>query len=231
MEIIRSDERGFFDHGWLRTYHTFSFADYFNPQRMHFGMLRVVNDDIVEGNQGFGTHPHKDMEIISIPLYGSLAHKDNAGGEGIIHAGEVQVMSAGTGVMHSERNPASKPVNFLQIWIFPAEKNVVPRYEQKNFNTGVKDQLQLLVSPDGREGSLWIHQEAFVSKINSGSSALAYKPYLQTNGIFLFVLEGGANIDSLILKRRDTILVQPNESLNILPKPDSQFLFIEVPMN
>jgi redox-sensitive bicupin YhaK (pirin superfamily) len=232
MEIIRSNEKGFFDHGWLKTYHTFSFADYYNPKRMHFGMLRVVNDDIVEGNQGFGKHPHNDMEIISIPLYGSLAHKDSTGGEGVIATGEVQVMSAGTGVFHSERNPDTEAANFLQIWIFPKEKNVPPRYGQKKFDdNGWTDQFQLLVSPDGRNESLWIHQDAYLSRIKSShNKAFVYEQYVKMNGVFLFVLEGKAGINSHILNRRDTFLAQPDESLEIVPEPDSQLLFIEVPM-
>jgi redox-sensitive bicupin YhaK (pirin superfamily) len=232
MEVIRSNERGFFDHGWLKTYHTFSFADYYNPQRMHFGMLRVVNDDIVEGNQGFGKHPHKDMEIISIPLYGSLAHEDSTGAKGVILSNEVQVMSAGTGVVHSEQNPSVERVNFLQIWIFPNKKNVTPRYGQKKFDEkDLTDQFRLLVSPDGREDSLWIHQNAFVSRIKSTTeNELLYKPFETKNGVFLFVLEGKATLDSITLNRRDTLLANPDELVNIQPQPDSQFLFIEVPM-
>jgi quercetin 2,3-dioxygenase len=233
MEIIRSSDRGYFDHGWLKTYHTFSFADYYNPQRMHFGMLRVVNDDVVDGNRGFGKHPHKDMEIISIPLYGKLAHEDSSGGKGFIIPGEVQVMSAGTGVVHSEMNPEAEPVNFLQIWIFTDAKNALPRYSQKLFDENEWDnRFSLLVSPDGRKDSLWIRQQAFVSRIKTGiRHELAYEPYELSNGVFLFILEGQAAFNADVLNTRDTLLLLPGEELKLLPAEGSQFLIIEVPMN
>jgi quercetin 2,3-dioxygenase len=232
MDIIRSDERGFQDHGWLKSYHTFSFADYYNPRRIHFGMLRVVNDDVIEGNQGFGKHGHRDMEIISIPLTGSLAHKDSTGGKGIILPGEVQVMSAGTGVMHSEVNPSENPGNFLQIWIFPDKRGVTPRYEQKKFDDREQEnQLQLLVSPDGRQGSLWIYQNAFISRYRAGrNNPFSYNPFNAKNGVFIFILEGKAVFGAAELNRRDAILTLPEDTITISPESNTQLLFIEVPM-
>jgi quercetin 2,3-dioxygenase len=232
MEIIRSNERGYFDHGWLQTYHTFSFADYYNPQRIHFGVLRVVNDDFVEGNQGFGTHPHKNMEIISIPLSGKLAHKDSTGTSGVITPGEVQVMSAGTGVTHSEKNPDKDPVQFLQIWIFPNKKDVTPRYDQKIFNEQERlNKIQLLVSPNGRDNSLRIYQNAFLSRMRSDTQhTFSYNRYAKENGVFVFLLEGKAVLDEVVLNRRDTALIEPETNISIQSTQTSEFLFIEVPM-
>ena len=233
MEIIRADERGYFDHGWLKTFHTFSFADYYNPERMHFGLLRVLNDDVVEGHNGFGLHSHQNMEIISIPLAGRLEHQDSTGKKGIIQSGEVQVMSAGTGIQHSEKNPVSEPVNFLQIWIFPDKKDVEPRYEQKRFDDlGWMNSIQLLVSPNSAEGSLWIHQNAFLSRINITNQApFTYNRFRSENGVYIFVLEGSMAVDNIVLNRRDSLLVIPGEKLDILPGKEVQLLFIEVPMS
>jgi len=233
MEIIRTDERGYFNHGWLKTYHTFSFAGYYNPERMHFGLLRVLNDDIVQGNKGFAIHSHHNMEIISIPLYGKLEHQDSTGERGIIQAGEVQVMSAGRGIQHSERNPEAEPVNFLQIWIFPDAKNIKPRYDQKKFDeTGRINKIQLLVSPDSAEGSLRIHQNAFLSRIKiTNWVPFTYKRFDDKNGIYAFVLENDIQIGELTCNRRDSLLVKPGETLKIVPCNEPQLLFIEVPMS
>jgi redox-sensitive bicupin YhaK (pirin superfamily) len=166
--------RGFADHGWLKSFHTFSFADYFNPQRIQFGALRVINDDYIAGGMGFGTHPHRDMEIVTIPLQGALAHKDSTGNSKIIKKGEVQIMSAGTGIAHSEFNAnASQPVTLLQIWVLPKKLNVNPRYEQTEFSQeGRKNKLQTVVAPDGREGAVTINQDAFftLSDLDEGKS-------------------------------------------------------------
>jgi quercetin 2,3-dioxygenase len=231
-EIIRSQDRGSFDHGWLKTYHTFSFADYYDPNRVNFGTLRVVNDDLVQPHNGFGMHPHQNMEIITVPLTGSLEHEDSMGSKGIIISGEVQVMSAGSGIVHSEKNPADIPVNLLQIWIFTNKKNVTPRYDQKKFDENEWiDKFQLLVSPDGRNGSLWIYQDAFLSRIKClKGEKINYTPYHEDNGVFLFVIEGNAEIDGHKLHRRDSISITEETNISIQPEGGSEFLFIEVPM-
>jgi redox-sensitive bicupin YhaK (pirin superfamily) len=233
VEIIRSEERGFFDHGWLKTYHTFSFAEYYNPQRMHFGAIRVLNDDVVDPHMGFGTHAHQNMEIISVPLQGALKHKDSMGTSGVITSGEVQVMSAGTGINHSEMNAGDVPVNFLQIWIFPDKKNVKPRYDQKEFKSKNKENIQqLLVSPDGREDSLWIYQKAYISKLQlTGTKEYKYSRYRKENGILSFLIQGQIVISEIEINERDTILTPGNEKIIITQYSDvSEILFIEVPM-
>ena len=166
--VHKADSRGYFDYGWLKTNHSFSFSQYHNPERMNFGMLRVLNDDIVAPGQGFGTHPHNDMEIVSIPLKGGLAHRDNTGSEGVIYPNEVQVMSAGTGILHSEFNYSKdEESNFLQLWILPDKKGHKPRYDQKTFNPdGRKNQLQTIVTPDKSNGNLWLNQDAYLSMSN-----------------------------------------------------------------
>jgi len=233
MEIIRADERGYFDHGWLKTYHTFSFADYYNPERMNFGMLRVLNDDVVDGYQGFGLHSHQNMEIISIPLTGKMEHQDSTGKGGIIEPDEVQVMSAGIGVQHSEKNPEAETLNFLQIWIFPNTRNVRPRYEQKKFDqSGCENQFQLLVSPNSAKGSLRIYQNAFLSRITiTNRKPVSYTPYDTANGVFLFVLEGSIQLDNITCNRRDSLLLKPGETLEVIPFSEARLLVIEVPFS
>src|SRR5258706_3052101 len=163
--IHRSDSRGIAEHGWLKSRHTFSFAGYHDPERMRFGLLRVLNDDIVQGGEGFGEHPHDNMEIVSIPLKGELAHKDSTGTKEVIKTGDVQIMSAGFGLTHSEFNDSdSDPVNFLQIWVFPKEKNVEPRYAQRTFNNKERlNRIQTVISPEKDNGTLWINQDAYFS--------------------------------------------------------------------
>jgi len=233
MEIIRADERGYFDHGWLKTYHTFSFANYHNPERMNFGMLRVLNDDVVDGHHGFGLHLHQNMEIISIPLTGKLEHQDSTGKSGVIEPDEVQVMSAGIGVQHSEKNPEAEALNFLQIWILPDTQNVRPRYEQKKFDkSGWNNQFQLLVSPNSAKGSLRIHQNAFLSRITlTNQKPVSYTSYDAANGVFLFVLEGSIQIDNITCNRRDSLLLKPGETLEVIPFSEARLLVIEVPFS
>ena len=232
MEFIRANDRGYFDHGWLKTFHTFSFADYQNPSRMNFGKLRVFNDDTVEGHQGFGMHPHDNMEIISIPLEGSLAHKDSLGEEGIITRNEVQVMTAGTGIMHSEYNPLEEESNFLQIWIFPDSLNLRPRYEQRKFEKSGWNNVQLLVSPDEREGSLMIHQNTFLSRLSiRKGNTFFYEPFDPENGVMLFVIGGETSLNNEPIHPRDTVLVNPVETIILNAASDTYLLFIEVPMN
>ncbi|MBN1599094.1 MAG: pirin family protein [Bacteroidales bacterium] len=231
LEIIKADSRGSADHGWLKAKHTFSFADYYDSKRVHFGVLRVLNDDIIAPYKGFGTHPHQNMEIITIPLKGELEHEDSTGMKGIVRPNEVQVMSAGKGVYHSEKNPAGVPLNLFQIWIFPNKKDVEPRYDQKKFDEAESiDINQLLISPDGRNKSLWIYQDAFISRrISSGTHPFSYEKFIGSNGVFAMVVEGEAMINGEKLSKRDAIMV--GNDLDISPSKGLHILFIEVPIN
>jgi redox-sensitive bicupin YhaK (pirin superfamily) len=232
FEIIKSESRGFFDHEWLKTYHSFSFADYYDPNHTNFGALRVLNDDVIMPRNGFGMHPHQNMEIITIPLTGSLEHEDSTGSKDLIIPGEVQVMSAGKGIVHSEKNVADIPVNLLQIWILTNQMNVSPRYDQKKFNEQESiNKFQLLVSPDGRDESLWIYQNAFLSRIKiTREKPFTYSLYNQKNGVFLFTIEGGANIAGHILNKRDSISISGEKAIEIKPITNLDLLFIEVPL-
>jgi len=232
--FYKESTRGRQDHGWLDARHTFSFANYYDPQRIHFGALRVVNDDIIDGGEGFGTHPHDNMEIITIPLSGALAHKDSMGHAEVIESGEIQVMSAGTGISHSEYN-ANKdiPVNLFQIWIFPNKQNVEPRYEQKAFDFAKdKNKLNLVVSPDGLESSLWIHQDAWFSVgVFDKNQKIDYRLHKSENGVFAMVIKGRFIVGDKLLEARDAIGVWDVENLNIESQSeDARILLIEVPM-
>lgn len=230
MIIHPSNTRGVANHGWLKSHHTFSFADYYNPERMSFGALRVLNDDSVAPAMGFGTHPHRDMEIISIPLSGSLQHRDSEGNAQLIRKGEVQIMSAGTGVYHSEYNAStSEDVKFLQIWVLPKKLGIKPRYEQKIFDPKV-NQLSLVVSPDGREGSVTINQDAFFSLAEINNGEVAYARKLKGNGVYIFVLEGEVEIDGKTFSKRDGIGFEHFETINIKSKL-AEVLLMEVPMS
>ena len=231
--IHKANSRGVAEHGWLNSYHTFSFANYYNPERMGFGVLRVINDDVVTPSMGFGTHPHQNMEIITVPLKGSLKHKDTMGNEHVIKKGEIQAMSAGTGLQHSEyNNSASEDVNFLQIWVMPRELNIKPNYSQKNFSENDRqDKLQLIVSPDGHNNTVKINQDAFFSMANINESIqITYTKYKQENGIYLFVLEGELQVNGEILNKRDGIGLEDIDDLKILAKAKSEILIMEVPM-
>jgi redox-sensitive bicupin YhaK (pirin superfamily) len=233
MIIHRADTRGLADHGWLKSRHTFSFAEYYDPERLNFGALRVINDDSVAPAMGFGRHPHRDMEIISIPLEGELEHKDSEGNHSVIQAGEVQVMSAGTGILHSEFNPSkTHPAKFLQIWVLPKKLSVKPRYEQKRFSPDERlKNFQLVVSPDGRDGSLSINQEAFFSlrHFNSGSEA-SYEKYLSENAAYFFVIIGEVEIEGQHFGPRDGVGVKEFQKLSIKAKTDAHVLVMEVPV-
>lgn len=232
--IHKNETRGIARHDWLYSRHTFSFADYYDPKRINFGTLRVLNDDIVEAGRGFGTHPHDNMEIISIPLSGSLRHEDSLGNKHIIKSGEVQVMSAGKGISHSEYNHSDKePANFLQIWILPNVKNIVPQYGQKQFDAkNFKNKFQMVASPDGKEGSLKIHQEAYLSLAETDpKKELIYQLKKSGNGLYLFVIEGRVIIDSETLDRRDGIGITNTNSINLTAQSPAKLLAIEVPMS
>ena len=228
-----NNSRGLADHGWLVSRHTFSFANYYNPERMSFGLLRVLNDDTVKPSKGFGTHPHDNMEIISIPLSGSLRHQDSMGNEHIIAAGEVQIMSAGTGLTHSEyNNSPSEDVTFLQIWVMPKERNITPRYGQKLFDAaGRKNRFQLLVAPRGLEETMWINQEAWFSlaDIEAGKT-VQYEKKAKTNGVYFFVIEGDVVIEGNDVHRRDGLGLIGGEAYSAAAGTSAQLLAIEVPM-
>ncbi|WP_203258614.1 pirin family protein [Hyunsoonleella ulvae] len=234
--VHKADTRGFVNHGWLKSHHTFSFSSYQNPERMNFGKLRVLNDDVVQPKMGFGTHPHQNMEIISIPLKGALSHKDSMGNKRAIEVGEVQVMSAGTGLTHSEFNDSkTDEVNFLQLWIIPEEMGVEPNYEQRKFDVSQrKNKLQTVVSPkDKLEGeALPISQQAYIyrTELDEGKS-VTLKPKDGTNGFYVFVTDGNVNVSGNILEKRDAIGVWETEDLEILAKNNSEIVIIEVPMN
>ena len=234
-EVIKAQTRGHANHGWLDTNHSFSFAHYFNPNRMGFGKLRVLNDDHVIGGKGFGTHGHDNMEIVSIPLSGDLEHKDSMGNTTVIREGDVQIMSAGTGVRHSEYNHSkTEPVKFLQIWVEPKERNIEPRYDQKSYpKEERRNQLLTVVSPDASdEGAIWINQDAYFSmgQLDSGKSA-EYKLRQQGHGIYVFVLHGEVTIADETLTDRDAISLEGYDSISIEAGKDSEFLVLEVPMN
>ncbi|MCE9599850.1 MAG: pirin family protein [Spirochaetia bacterium] len=232
--IHRNATRGHEDHGWLDTHHTFSFANYHNPERVHFGALRVLNDDIVSPAMGFGAHPHDNMEIISIPLVGDLEHKDSTGNGSIIRRNDVQIMSAGTGIFHSERNPsADQEVNFLQIWIFPKLKDIAPRYGQRTYSPeDRKNKLQLVVAPEDKsEETLYINQDAWLSlgSLDAGKE-LNYSLHRQTNGVYAFLIAGETSINGETLHSRDGAAFSETDELTIQAVEDAEILLIEVPL-
>lgn len=231
--LHKADTRGKADHGWLNSHHTFSFASYHNPERVRFGLLRVLNDDIVQPGEGFGTHPHDNMEIVSIPLSGALAHKDSTGNEHVINTGDVQIMSAGSGLYHSEYNASKKEaVNFLQIWVFPKERDIEPRYDQRSYDPDDrKNKFQLVVSPEKESSSLWINQDSYFSltDLEKGSS-IEYKLHNPANGIYLFLIEGSIRAGDIQLNTRDGLGIEDTNSINLTAAENSQLLIIEVPM-
>jgi redox-sensitive bicupin YhaK (pirin superfamily) len=234
--IVRAKDRGTADYGWLKANYSFSFANYYNPKHINFGALRVLNDDIIEKGMGFGTHPHNNMEIITIPLQGSLKHKDSMSNTWIpIQTGEVQVMSAGKGIQHSEmNNSTTEKINLFQIWIIPNEQGVEPRYDQKKFNVlERKNKLQIMVTSvnNDHSGSLKIHQEAQISRIDLDSnSSFEYNLISESNGVFIMNIAGSIKIDNEILTDRDAIKIEQVDKFQINTIKDSQLLFIEVPM-
>lgn len=228
-----SSERGTVDIGWLNSHHSFSFGHWYNPEKVHFGALRVLNDDIVKGGGGFGTHPHDNMEIVSIPLNGSLAHKDSTGTDGIIETGDVQIMSAGSGIRHSEYNPSkTDATNFLQIWVIPKLRNIQPRYGQQKFDSNDRiNQWQVVVSPDEKENALWINQDArfALTKLDEGKE-LSFVPKFKNNGVYLFVIDGEIRVDNKNVGKRDAIGISETDGFTIKAKKASEVLAIEVPM-
>ena len=232
--LHKANTRGHANHGWLDSHHTFSFANYYNPERMNFGVLRVLNDDVVQGGRGFGTHPHDNMEIISIPLQGDLEHKDSMGNKAIIKQGDVQVMSAGTGVYHSEYNKNKEDeVRFLQIWMFPNQKNVQPRYDQITLEKRKgKNDFQQILSPDPNDDGVWAHQNAWFSigEFEDGSET-TYELKDSKNGVYAFVLEGEVNIEGQELGKRDGLGLWDIETISVKATKKAKVLLMDVPMH
>ena len=232
--IHRADSRGKSELGWLHSRFSFSFANYYNPDKMGFGLLRVLNDDVVEPETGFGTHPHDNMEIITIILDGELEHKDSMGSGSIIHKGEVQVMSAGSGITHSEINPSKdKKVNLFQLWIFPKERNIKPRYDQKKFSVeDRKNNLQTVASGFKTNGALYIHQEASITLGNvEKGKKIVYKNFKPENVAYLLVIDGKINLSDELLLTRDAIGISEQDQFEITAEENTDFVVIEVPMN
>lgn len=229
-----ADSRGHANHGWLDSHHSFSFAGYFNPDRMNFGVLRVLNDDVVSPSMGFGTHGHQNMEIVSIPLVGDLKHKDDTGREAIIKEGDIQVMSAGTGIQHSEFNYSDKnPVNFLQIWIIPNQQNVTPRYDQISIDpSSTKNKFQQILSPNKDDDGIWIYQDAWfhLGEFDTDTTEV-YTLKNKGNGVYLFLLEGQVDIGDLSLSKRDAVGITQTHEVQMHMKKNSKLLIMEVPIN
>ncbi len=228
-----SNTRGHADHGWLNAYHSFSFASWYDPDRVQFGSLRVLNDDTVAAGMGFGTHPHDNMEIITIPLEGDLAHKDSMGNAATINSGDVQVMSAGTGIQHSEYNPnPNQQTKLLQIWVFPKERNVTPRYQQITLNPDDrKNKLQQILSPNPEDAGVWIHQDAWfhLGKFDKGINT-KYTIKKEGNGVYAFVLSGTMTVNGQELNTRDGFGIWEVDSLDINTITEAEFLLMEIPM-
>ena len=231
----KAAERGHANHGWLDAWHSFSFSGFHDPAKVHFGALRVLNDDMIIGGRGFGMHPHDNMEIVTIPLSGDLEHSDSMGNVGAISRGEVQAMSAGTGIYHSERNKnIDRALKLLQIWVFPKVRDIEPRYDQRAFSIEDRiNQFQTIVSPLGSEdGGLGMNQDAWFSLTNlEAGKSLAYTPKLSTNGVYAFVIEGEAKINGQTLGRRDALGISETNEINIKANADSEILLIDVPMS
>jgi redox-sensitive bicupin YhaK (pirin superfamily) len=232
--LHKANTRGHADYGWLDSYHTFSFGNYYDPDRMQFGALRVLNDDRVAGGKGFGNHPHDNMEIISIPLEGALEHKDSMGNLAVIKEGEVQVLSAGKGIYHSEYNRnQDTEVKFLQIWVFPNRMQVDPRYDQISVrNIEKENEFYQILSPRKDDQGVWIHQDAW---FNLGKFSLQtkidYKFHSVDHGVYAFMLEGEANLEGQKLERRDGLGIWNTDRISIIAEKDSKILLMEIPMN
>jgi len=234
MILHRANERGHANHGWLNSYHSFSFASYYDPAKTNFGALRVLNDDTVAAGEGFGTHPHNNMEIISIPLEGDLEHKDSMGNVSVIKRGDIQVMSAGTGIYHSEYNKNNdSEVKFLQIWVIPHTKNVKPRYDQITLNIADRhNKFQQILSPNPDDEGVWIHQDAWfhLGKFDKGKN-VSHSIKKNGNGLYAFVLTGNATISGQALSQRDAIGVWDVKQISMKADTDTEILLMEVPMN
>ena len=228
-----SDSRGYANHGWLEARHSFSFASWYEPDRLHFGALRVLNDDIIQGGMGFGTHPHDNMEIVTIPLKGDLEHKDSMGNSAVIREGDIQVMSAGTGVQHSEyNNSPDKEINLFQLWLFPNKQNVKPRYDQLPIRSlHQKNEFFQILSPSANDQGVWIHQDAWMHILDADQDQyFDYVLQSPENGVYLIVIEGEVEVDNQTLFRRDAIGIWETDKLTIKTKTDAELLLVQVPM-
>lgn len=235
IKLNKKSDRGTADFGWLKANFSFSFGNYFNPNKIQFGALRVLNDDFIAAGMGFGTHPHENMEIITIPLEGGLQHRDSMGNEAIVRFGEVQVMSAGTGIQHSEMNPSqTEPAKTLQLWVFPEKQNVTPRYDQKSFDLESKiNTFVNIVSPNNKNdgNALWVYQQTFFSLgILEANKSINYKINIQNNGVYLFLIEGEIEVNGAVANERDAFEITDFEEFNIKINKKSKILLIEVPM-
>ncbi|TGD57795.1 pirin family protein [Flavobacterium humi] len=231
--LHKADTRGHADHGWLQSFHTFSFANYHNPERMHFGALRVLNDDTVSAGMGFGTHPHENMEIISIPLEGDLEHQDSMGNKTVIRNGDIQILSAGTGIRHSEYNKnTDEPVKFLQIWIIPNKRDTEPRYDQITLDPKERhNKLQQVLSPNPQDAGVWIEQDAWfhLGTFDKGTTT-DYQFKKQGNGLYVFVLKGTITVNNQELNSRDGFGIWNTDTVSIQANSQAEFLLMEVPM-
>jgi quercetin 2,3-dioxygenase len=229
-----ASERGHANLGWLDSHHSFSFGQWYDPQKVHFGALRVLNDDWVKGGGGFPTHPHDNMEIVSIPLKGALTHRDSTGTDDIIRSGDVQIMSAGSGIRHSEFNAsATDSVNFLQIWVFPKIRDIRPKYDQKTFDPeDRKNKWQIVVSPDEREGGVWINQDArfALADLDAGRD-IEFKAAFPGNAVYVFLIDGEIQIEGKKLGKRDAIGIRGTNAFSIHADQAAQILAIEIPEN
>ncbi|WP_345955704.1 pirin family protein [Mucilaginibacter sp. PAMB04168] len=232
--LHKANGRGHANHGWLDSHHTFSFGSYYNPEAMNFGALRVLNDDVVSGGRGFGRHPHDNMEIISIPLDGDLQHQDSMGNTAIIRKGDIQAMSAGTGIYHSEMNAnENEKAKFLQIWIYPNQKNVEPRYDQLTLNLNDRhNRLQQVLSPNEGDEGIWIYQNAWfhMGKLDKDFKTTYQLKGGANNGVYAFVLNGDVRINNQFLNTRDGFGLWDTNSIDILAESDAEILLMEVPM-
>lgn len=232
--LFKAADRGTADYGWLKPNFYFSFGQYHNPSKVHFGLLRVLNDDFIAGGGAFPTHPHDNMEIVTIPFTGALKHKDSTGGEGIIKAGDIQIMSAGSGVQHSEANASdTEPVTLFQVWVFPKERNIKPRYDQKTFDVNERNnKWQTIVSPIETDNALWINQDARFSltKLDAGKE-ITYSNGFTNNGVFLVTINGKVEVNGQQLNKRDALGISEMDNFTISASEDAELLAIEIPMN
>ncbi len=232
--VYKAADRGSADYGWLKPNYYFSFAQYHDPAKVHFGLLRVLNDDFVDGGGGFPTHPHDNMEIVTIPFTGALQHKDSTGGNGMIKAGDIQIMSAGSGVRHSEFNAsATDPVTLFQVWVFPKVRNIKPRYDQRTFNINDRsNKWQVVVSPQEADNALWINQDARFALTNlEAGKEISYTNAFKGNGVFLVAINGSVEVNGEVLNKRDAIGISEADEFRIKATANAELLAIEIPMN